>query len=168
MVFGQFSLDHFRRDIGKNADNLGILALEGKSDGFDVEKIAQENGYVGPPAGVNRFSSPAEIGVIDDIIVDEAGGVDELDQRGHENVLIALIIEELGAEDEESRPYSFALLLEKIRADLGNQPVRGVRKNLQVPFDSVQVPLNVLVDVAEVFSLLENTRGASGGFGFHR
>jgi hypothetical protein len=83
-------------------------------------------------------------------------------------VLIALIIEELGAEDEESRPYSFALLLEKIRADLGNQPVRGVRKNLQVPFDPVQVPLNVLVDVAEVFSLLENTRGVSGGFGFHR
>jgi hypothetical protein len=63
--------------------------LQGQADGLDVEIVPEEDGDVRAPLGVDRFLAPADAGVGDDVVVDEAGRVETLDEGSQEHRLLA-------------------------------------------------------------------------------
>jgi hypothetical protein len=168
MVLGQFALDHAGRDLGQDADDFGMSAFLGQPERPDIEVIAEQDGYVGSPPGVDGIASPSQVGVIDDIIVDQAGGMDELDQRRHEDMFLTAVAQELGAQDEKGGPDPLALLLEEICADFGDQPVGGSRQYLEAVLNPSELPLDMIIDVIEVLSLAEEFARFLGHKVLHR
>jgi hypothetical protein len=65
-----------------------VSAFEGVADSFDIQIVTQEDSDIGAPFGMNGFLSSSCIGVIDDIVMEEAGCVNGFDETGHGDVFI--------------------------------------------------------------------------------
>ena len=92
----ELAFDHAGRDVGQEADDPVMAGLERQADGLDIEIVAEKHGDVRAPLAVDRLLAPADAGVVDDVVMDEAGRVEELDERGQEDRLLAPRAEEPG------------------------------------------------------------------------
>ena len=75
------AFDHLQRDVAQHANDIQGVVREGEGHRLDVQVVAQQHGDVVTPPGVNREASAPQFGLVDDVVVNQRGGVDELDRR---------------------------------------------------------------------------------------
>ena len=81
----QLALDHPQRDVAQQPDDVERVVRERQRHRLDVEVVAEEHGDVVAPPRVHREPAAAQVRVVDDVVVDERRGVDELDDGGVED-----------------------------------------------------------------------------------
>ena len=92
----QLTFDHPQRHVAEQPDDLQRILRQRHRHRLDVEVVAEQHGDVVAPARVHGKPAAPEIGAIDDVVVDERRGVDELDHRRVEDGAVPLIAAEPG------------------------------------------------------------------------
>ena len=77
----ELAFDHPQRDVAEQPDDLERVLRQRHRHRLDVEVVAEQDGDVVAPARVHGQAAAAQIGAVDDVVVDERRGVDELDDR---------------------------------------------------------------------------------------
>jgi hypothetical protein len=69
---------------------------------------------------IGSGAAAADLGFVDDVVVNESGGVDDLDDGCELNCARALVAEELGGEEQKGGTDTLAAAGTKVFADLGD------------------------------------------------
>ena len=110
-VLGQLielALDHPQRDVAEHAHQIERVVRQRHRHRLDVEVVAEQDRDVVAPARVHGQAAAAQLGVVDDVVVDERGGVDELDHRRVEHGAIALVAAETRGHQQHGGPNALA------------------------------------------------------------
>ena len=135
----QFALDHLLGEFGEHVEDAEIALLHGDAEGLHIEPVAGEDTHGVAPLGVGGGTAAAGLGVVDDIVVDERGGVDDLDDGSELHRAIASIAEEFGGEQQERGADALAAASAQILADFGDGGDVGDGVAPELPFDGCDV-----------------------------
>ena len=94
--------------VGDESDDA-LAEPAPKSESFHEQVIADDDRLDAPEALVQRDDAPPELGVVIDVVVDERGGVDQLEsERQRHDVLIILTPGEFVGEHHQHRTPALA------------------------------------------------------------
>src|SRR4029453_18749078 len=93
---------------------------------LDIEVVPEQDGDVVAPARMDGEPAPAQVGVIDDVVVNQRGRVNELDHRGVQDGPVAGIAAEPGGHQQNRRTDALPPAALDIAAHLGNQGHPGL------------------------------------------
>ena len=113
----QLALDHPERDVAQQPHDVERVVRERHRHRLDVEIIPEQHRDVVAPPRVHGKPAAAQRGVVDDVVVDEGGGVDELDHRGVEDGPIAFIAAQTRRHQQDGRADPFAAARLDVLAD---------------------------------------------------
>jgi hypothetical protein len=82
-----FAFDHPQRDVAEHPDDVERVLRQRHRHRLDVEEVAGQHRDVVAPPRVHGLPPAPHVGIVDDVVVDEGGGVDELDHRGVQTAL---------------------------------------------------------------------------------
>ena len=85
------AFDHAQRDLGDDFQDLEAPHLDREPDGADVEKVTEENREVIPEQRVDGLLAAPHHRLVDDVVVNERRGVDELRDRAVRRPLRSLV-----------------------------------------------------------------------------
>ena len=133
---------HAQRHVGKEAQNAQIALFQSDLHGFHVEEIAEEDSQLVSPSAIYAWPAAAQLGIVDDVVVDQRRRVDELDHRGVVHVALALVAEKVRPEQEERGPDSLAAALDEIVADERDRRNPRTRALLEACLHELQLALD--------------------------
>ena len=120
----QLALRH-RADRGReDPQDVEIAVLDDHRGRARVEEIAGQHRAPIAPDGVRRGPAAAQLGEIDDVVVEQGGGVQQLDRRGHLEATRTGVAAELGAEQQQRRPHALAAGAQHVLAERADQAAR--------------------------------------------
>ena len=117
----QLALDHVQGDVAQGADDFELVVRQRHRHRLDVQIVAEQHGDVVAPPRVHGQPPAAEVRVVDDVVVDERRGVDELDDGGVEDRPIAGVTDEARGHQQDRRPDPLAAAGPDVLPDLRDQ-----------------------------------------------
>ncbi len=84
---------------------------------------------------MNCFLSPSPVGIIDDIVMNETGGMNRFNQSPHKDMIRSPVIEKIGAEKQKCGTHALSGFFENIVSDFGNQGIGMPAEALQFMFN---------------------------------
>ena len=133
----ELAFDHPQRDVAKLPDDVEAVGRQGEAHRLDVEVVAQQHRDVAAPSRVHGRLSPAPLRVVDDVVVHQRGGVDELHDRRVEHGQLARVAREAGRHQQHGGPDALAAAVLDVAPDLR---------------DEVDLRLDVAVELRSTFS----------------
>jgi hypothetical protein len=76
----QFALGHEFDGIAGNLEQLKIVVLHGHEQALAQQEVADQDGNLVFPEGVDAEKAAAFVGIVHDIVVDEGGGMEQFDE----------------------------------------------------------------------------------------
>jgi hypothetical protein len=114
----ELPLGHLERRVAQPLDHVHLAVRQGHLHGLGVDPVPQEHRQVVPPEVIERRLPPPERGVIDDVVVDQRRRVDELDHRGVGDLLLAVVPEQAGGQQQQGGAHPLAAPLGDVAAGL--------------------------------------------------
>ncbi len=106
-----------------SASRIGEIALLHRDlEGLHVEPVAGQHALGVAPLRVGGGTAAAGLGFVDDVVVDQGRGVNDLDHRAQLDGALAAVVHQLGGEQQQGRAQAFAAAGAQIFADLGDGP----------------------------------------------
>ena len=155
------ALDHPQRDVAQQPDDVERVLRERHRHRLDVEEVAGEHGDVVAPLRVHRLPPAAHVGIVDDVVVDERGGVDELDHRGVEDRARAGVAAQPRGHQQHRRAHALAAALLDVAADLGDDADLRLDLPLELALDRFEVGAHGLEHLNQVRLGLRERRWTS-------
>src|SRR5687767_654795 len=90
-------------------------------EGARVDVIADQHAGFVAPDFVGGVAAAAQLGAIDDVVVEQGGGVDEFDDRGGFGMAFAPIATGSGTDHDEQRAQAFAAAADDVFGNLVHQ-----------------------------------------------
>ena len=90
------------------------------------------------------------LGFVDDVVVDEGGGVDDFDDCAEFDGPAAFVVEELGGEQKQCWAQAFAAATAEVFTDLGDGGDAGDGVAAELALDGGKVVAEELEDLAAV------------------
>ena len=112
--------DH-RRGVAENFQHLEAAVLDHQFECARKEEIADEDARRVAPDEVGGALAAAHRAQVDDIVVEQGRGVDELDRGGELVVARAGIVEQRGAGERQHRPHPLAAAGDEVAGKLRDQ-----------------------------------------------
>ena len=100
----QLAFDHAQRDVAQQPDDLERVVRERQRHRLDVEVVAEQHRDVVAPPRMHGQPAAPQIGVVDDVVVDERRGVDELDDRRVQHRAVAFVAAQARRHQQHGRP----------------------------------------------------------------
>ncbi len=157
-VLGQLvdlAFDHPQRDIAQQANDIERVLRQRHRHRLDVEEVACQHRDIVAPLRVDGLAAAAHVGVIDDVVVHQRRGVDELDHGGIEHGARAGITAEARAHQQYGRADALAAALQYVVADFGNDVNLRLDLARKFDFDSFKI-------LADRLEQLDEVRGGPG------
>ena len=98
----QLALDHLLGERDEEVEDAEVALFEGGGEGLHVEPVAGEDALGVAPGGVGGGAAAAGVGLVDDVVVDEGGGVEHLDDGAEADAASALVQPRALAESSSS------------------------------------------------------------------
>ena len=112
--------------VGENGHDLHLPQLDHELKGPRVEEITDQNTGRVAPRRVGGRPAPSQQRVIHHVVVQQRGGMQELDDGGELDVIRAVVAAAVGGQEHEQRPQPLAAGLHDVLADLFDHgDVRG-------------------------------------------
>ncbi len=144
---------HHGGGVGQHLQDLQFIGGHRQGQGFGQEKVTHQDYRLVAPDGVGGGRPPAHAGRVDNIVVQQGGGVEVFEDRGKTAQAIALAAAHPGRQNEQQRPDALAAAEQDMAPHLGDQ--RHV---------SLEIGRQRLIDGGHVlFQIFQNafTRGNS-------
>ncbi len=91
----QLAFDHRLREFDEGVEDSEVALLHGNFKGLHVEPVACEHALGIAPLRVGRRTSAPCLGFVDDVVVNECGGVDDLNDRTQLDGALACVVQQL-------------------------------------------------------------------------
>ena len=78
----EFAFDHFLGEIDEDVEDMEVTFLQRNLERLHVEPVAGEDAAMVAPAGIGGGAATARVGGVDDVVVDERGAVEKLNDGG--------------------------------------------------------------------------------------
>jgi hypothetical protein len=127
--------------------------------------VADQDGEVVSPAVVDGRAPAADVRLVDDVVVDEGGGVDELHHRRVDHVAEAVVAEHLRHEQEQGRAEALPPAAEDVLPDVVDGGDLRAEIAAQLLFDHLELRGDQVEETLSVSRLpVESARchGAQG------
>jgi len=118
--------------FGHDIHDLGALKGDHHLERAGIEEIPYQNRRLITPQGIGGFSAPAHVRGVHHIVVEQRGGVDELNDRCHGDRLSPLTAGGTGGQQHQQGPQALAATIDNIVAELIDQ--HDVRVELALDF----------------------------------
>ena len=115
----QLALGERRRRLGEHADLVGAPVGRQLGEGAGEEQVAGGGGGGAPGRGHHGRDAAAQGGGVEDVVVDEGRGVDELDRGGGAHEALALLA--VGGQEDQQRAQALAAGGDRRARVLGQQ-----------------------------------------------
>ena len=139
------TLDHAQRDVAQQPDDVERVLRERHRHRLDVEEIAGEHRDVVAPLRVDGLPPAPHIRIVDDVVVHQRRGVNELDDGGVEHGARPGVAAQARAHQQHRRAHALAAALQQVVADLRND----VDLRLDLPRKLALDRLEILADGLE-------------------
>ena len=146
----ELPFDHPQGDVAQQADNLQRVLRQRHRHGLDVEVVAEQDRDVVAPAGVHREASAAQVGAVDDVVVDQRRGVNELDDRGVENGPLTLVAAEPCRHQQHGRSDALAAAVLDVATHLRDERDARLDMTDEFPFNGLEIFADRLEDLRQV------------------
>ena len=118
----QLALDHGLRQLDQGVEHLEITLLDRDLEGLHVEPVAGQHAFCVAPLGVGRRTPAPRLGLVDDVVVNQRGGVNDLDHRAQPDGALAGVVHQLAGKQQKGRAQALAAARAKVLADFGDRP----------------------------------------------
>ena len=112
--------DH-RRGARQDLEHLEAAVLDHQFEASREQEVADQHARGIAPDDVGGALAAPEARAVDDVVVEQGRGVDELDRGGELVVARAGIIEQPGAGQGQHRPHPLAAAGDQVAGELGDQ-----------------------------------------------
>ena len=146
----ELAFDHAQRDVAQQPDDIERVLRQRQRHRLDVQVVAEQDGDVVAPPRVHGQSAAPQLGLVDDVVVDQRGGVDELDDRRVEHGAIAGVAASRAAISSTAGPDALAAAGPDVSPDLRNQLDPRLDLPHEFLFDLVEVGADRLEDLREI------------------
>ena len=116
----EFAFDHLLGEGDEQFEDAEVALFEGGGEGLHVEPVAGEDAFGVAPGGVGGGAAAAGVGLVDDVVVDEGGGVEHLDDGAEADAALAGAAEGFGGEQEQQRTDALAAAGHEVAGDVGD------------------------------------------------
>ena len=145
----QLAFDHPQRDVAQQPHDVERVVRQRQRHRLDVEIVAEQHGDVVAPPRVHGQAAAPQLGVVDDVVVDERGGVDELDDRRVEHGAVALVAAQPRRHQQHGRTDALAAARLDVLADFRDQLDLRLDVAPELAIDPLQVGANRLEDLRQ-------------------
>jgi hypothetical protein len=125
--------------IGKHPENSHILHAHHQLERSRVNKIAHQNRGGVAEKRVRGRLSPTQTGLVDYVIMQQGGGVDEFDDSGEGVMLPPLVAACSSGENQQARPQALPAAADDVLRNLPDERHLGVKALAYYPVDGIQV-----------------------------
>src|SRR5208282_1018734 len=116
----EFAFDQLLGQFDHHIQDAEIALLHGDLKGLHVEPIAGEDAHRVAPLRIGGGTAAADLGLVNNVVVDERGGVDDLDHRGQFYGAISLVAEKFRRKEQEGGTDALASAGTQVLAYLGD------------------------------------------------
>ncbi len=152
----ELALDHLLGERDEEVEDVEVAFFEGGREGLHVEPITGEDAFGIAPGGVGGGTAAADVGFVDDVVVDEGGGVEHFDDGAEADATGGAAAEGLCGEQEEHGADAFAAAGHEVGRDIGDHFDVGRGLGGELAFDRHQI-------VPEEVEHLFGARDGEGG-----
>src|SRR6185503_18998607 len=125
--------------FGEHLHDAHVADADHHLEGARVEKVAHQHRGGVAECGVRGLASAPQVGSVDHVVVQERGGVDELDHRGELVAALAAVAERAAGEQVQRRPQALAARGDQVLRHLPDQRDVGVETGADQRVDALQV-----------------------------
>ena len=137
--FDHLALGHLDGHVGHRFHHQMVLVGQRQRHRLGVEVIADQDGDFVAPQRVNRRIAAPQLGVVHDVVVQQGGGVDELDDGAEVVHARAVVAAQAGRQDEQRRADALAAAGQDVLCGLRDEGNVGVQMPGDGRFDLLQV-----------------------------
>ena len=146
----KLALDHPQRDVAEHPDDLERVLRERHRHALDVEIVPEQDGDVVAPARMDGQTAAPEVGAVDDVVVDQRGGMDELDHRRVEHGAVAGVSAEPRRHQQDRGADPFASAALDVAAHLGDERHAGLDVADELLLDRLEVAADRFEDLRQI------------------
>mgnify|MGYP003352674076 CR=1 FL=1 len=119
----QLAFDHPQRDFAQQADDIQRVVGQRQRHRLDVEVVPQEHRDVVAPSRVHGRAPTAHVGLVDDVVVDQCGRVDELHDGCELDGAVTLVAAQACGHQQHRRPDPLAPAGGDVSTEIGRAHV---------------------------------------------
>ena len=123
----------------ENAQRFERARLHHHLEGLAQKIVADQHARLVAPDDARRLLAAAEIALVHHIVMEERGGVHELDRGRELQVMLARVAHHAGSRERQHRPDALSARIDEMRGDLGDQ----LHMALRMRQDRLVHPLHV-------------------------
>src|SRR5581483_12411929 len=99
----EFALDHLLREFDESVKNAEIALVHSDLERLHIEPVAGQHALRISPLRVGGRASPTSLGFVDDIVVNQRGGMDDFNYCTEADRAASFIVEQFRGEKEQGR-----------------------------------------------------------------
>src|ERR1019366_9529381 len=143
----QLALDHLLGEGDEQVEDAEVAFFEGGGEGLHVEPVAGQDALGIAPCGVGGGTAAAEFGLVDDVVVDQGGGVEHLDDGAETDARMAGAAECFGGEQEEQGTDALAAAGHQVLGYVGDDVDLGGRLAYKLLLDRGEIVVEEVEDL---------------------
>jgi len=144
----QLAFDHDLGEPDEQVEDLKLALAQGDLECLHVEPVACQDAGVIAPFHVGRGAAAPRLGAIDDIVMQESSGVDELNHRAQLDGRGSAVSRQLGGEQQQRWPEALSAAGLQVLADGRHRVHGGDRFRRDLFFDLFQLVLDQVENLA--------------------
>ena len=142
----QFAFDHRLREVDERVEDLEIALLHGDLEGLHVKPVAGEHAFGVAPLRVGGGASAPRLRFVNDVVVDQGRGVDDLDHRAQLDGALAGVVHQLAGEQQQGRTQAFAAAGAQVFANFRNRAHARDRVAAELALDGGEIVVQQVED----------------------
>ena len=92
----QFAFDHLLREFDQSIENAEVSFLHRDLEGLHVEPVAGQHAFRIAPLRIGRGTAAPRLGFIDNVVVHQGRGMNDLNHGSQSDRALPPVVEELG------------------------------------------------------------------------
>ena len=116
----QLALNHHLGQVGENVEDAETALAQCDGEGLHVKPVTGQHADLVAPQLVRRRVAAAHLRAVDDIVMHQRCGMDDLHHGSHADRPVAMFPASAGRQQQQSRPESLSAAGAQVPADRGD------------------------------------------------
>src|SRR5688500_7843443 len=146
----ELTFDHAERDVAEQAHQIERVVRERERHRLDVQVVAEQDRDVVAPARMGGQPAAAHVGAVDDVVVYQRGGVNELHDRRIEHGAVASVSAQSRSHQQHRGAHALAAAFLYVPAHLGDQRDARLDVLYKLLLDGFEILTDRLEDLGKI------------------
>ena len=143
----QLAFHHLLGQVNERVQHTEVALLHGDFEGLHVQPIAGQHAHGVAPLGVGGRAAAADLGLVNDVVMHQRGGMDDLHHRTQLDGAAPRVAKQLSGEQQQRRTNALAAAGAQILANIGDGAHRRHRVSPELALNGGQIFAQQLEDL---------------------